>query len=149
MPHHMREDEVAKVDIYIYIYILQKKAFEAQKIVEKLQRGRYSARDCGPSKSAVYRFLDGATYVRDRKERRGRKRQMPTGVVTIAGSPRRSQTTIRSQSDLHSDHSPIICFTSNLKFSTGKEFPFQICNFFFGWLKRNGNKTYDRTVIGL
>ena len=82
MPDHMREDEVAKADR------LQKKGFETRKIVEKLQRGRSRTRDCGPSQSAVYRFLQGTTYVRNRRESRGRKRRMPMGVVTIANAER-------------------------------------------------------------
>ena len=82
MPEHMSEDEVANADMP------QKKGSETRKIAEKLPRGRSRTRDCGPSQSAIYRFLQGSTYVRNRRENRGRKRRMPMGVLTIANAER-------------------------------------------------------------
>ena len=40
--------------------------------VKQLQRARGRRGEQGPSKSAVYRFFQGATYARDAGERRGR-----------------------------------------------------------------------------
>ena len=78
----MEKQEVAVADR------MQKRGRGAQDVLEHLQRGRSRERNRGPSKSAVYRFLYAATYVRGKSEGRGRKLALPQGLLGTANAQR-------------------------------------------------------------
>ena len=67
------------------------------------------------------------------------------GVVVSTDNP----ITVRSQSDLQSDHSPIICFTTISHYSPEKNLQIWKGILFFLWKSQVAGKIYDRTVIGL
>ena len=67
MPMHLSKREVQVLD-----GMLRAKA-EPKDALKKLQLARCKDRTKGPSKSAVYAFWSGKSYVRNKAERRGRK----------------------------------------------------------------------------
>ena len=68
---HMSSQEVLRMDR------LQKQGSTAKDILRRLRAARARREEPGPSKSAVYTFLAGKTYVRGREEARGRKSRLP------------------------------------------------------------------------
>ena len=82
MPMHLSKREVQVLD-----GMLRAKA-EPKDALKKLQLARCKDRTKGPSKSAVYAFWSGKSYVRNKAERRGRKTKVPPGIVRIANAER-------------------------------------------------------------
>ena len=67
---------------------LQKQGSSPKDILRRLRAARGRRGEAGPSKSAVYTFLAGKTYVRGRDEARGRKSRLPARLVSTAVSER-------------------------------------------------------------
>ena len=75
---HMSEEEVCKVDA------MQKRGCAANGILGALRKTRAAAGEPGPSRSAVYRTMRGESYTRGAEEHRGRRANLPPGMVDIA-----------------------------------------------------------------
>lgn len=63
---------------------LQKQGSSPKDILRRLRAARARRGEAGPSKSAVYTFLAGKTYVRGSAEARGRKSRLPARLVSTA-----------------------------------------------------------------
>ena len=75
---HMSSLEVNKLDR------MQKQGKEADEILCELKEERERNHEKGQSLSAVYRYMDGETYQRGSKERRGRQCKLPRAMVRVA-----------------------------------------------------------------
>ena len=82
MPRHFSSRKVAQLDQML------KAKVKPPDIVKKLQPGRCKERSQGPSVTAVYRFMGGGMYLRNKPEKRGRKRRVPQGIARLANAER-------------------------------------------------------------
>ena len=82
MPQHFSTRKVAQLDQML------KAKVKPPDVVKKLQPGRCKERPQSPSVTAVYRFMGGGMYLRNKPEKRGRKRRVPQGIARLANAER-------------------------------------------------------------
>ena len=84
MPYtHLSADEVTEADADL------KRKRPIADILKDLQKARAQSGGTGPSRSALFRFAKGDTYVRDSAESRGRPVTRPKDLVKVAEKERK------------------------------------------------------------
>ena len=84
MPYtHLSADEIAKADAGL------KRKRPVTDILKDLQKARAQSGGTGPSRSALFRFAKGDTYVRETAENRGRPVTRPRDLVKVADKERK------------------------------------------------------------
>ena len=80
---HLSTEEVAKIDARL------KMKRSVKDILQELQQARWLKGEAGPSRSALFRFAKGETYVRGNDEMRGRPITRPKDMVKVAFKERK------------------------------------------------------------